>query len=334
MADHQLTFVGQLDGREIDCSFGDPRTAIAPLEVSRTALPDAERLLRGVPILIRLAQAQAGVHFGLIGAAGDVAAHGVMHCSSTQVETAVIGRHSHADTRGIVDDFALRHALLVRPKHFDESLRIFDLSGAGGTTTLGGEAIDGAIVDLPCVLRLGSYLLVAFKGEHRALGAAGIIDLSSAGLVRANVASATAARFLFTMDDLSPSSRDASAAQRMHLNLEFPPTREVNMTNVSAIDPRPASRQIVFRPDREGLARGFLLGRYGRCAAPGTIEWDDKMSRVHALLFAVGDDVYIADLGSSNGTRHAVLGELRLKHIENGDELWLGDTRVVVQACG
>lgn len=57
------------------------------------------------------------------------------------------------------------------------------------------------------------------------------------------------------------------------------------------------------------------------------------MSRVHALLFSIGDAAYVADLGSTNGTRHETLGELRLKHLCDGDVLWLGDSRLRVDAC-
>jgi hypothetical protein len=55
------------------------------------------------------------------------------------------------------------------------------------------------------------------------------------------------------------------------------------------------------------LHRGMILGRYSRCSG-NTSVMTNLVSRVHALVIAIGDQVHIIDAGSTNGvsivTRH------------------------------
>ncbi|MCC6808067.1 MAG: FHA domain-containing protein [Deltaproteobacteria bacterium] len=317
-----LTIVVQRMHREIDGTSRDGKTCIAyvfPVE------PEPVRLERGARELIMKTREGEGVHYGMIDHAGRLASHGSM-LARDKVETVSIGRHSHADLRGATDDFALRHALLVRRPERADELFWFDLGGDDGTCDLAGRRIGSATLDLPCALRLGSHLFVAFSADQANLGALGIAELSRASFVRANAPAKTAAKFVYTLEDVS--IREPSSA-----GTQLPRIGE-DQTFSSPL--RQAVRgvpQIVFRPSADALARGFMLGRYERCGAPGTLEWEQRLSRVHALLFSIGDASYIADLGSTNGTRHETLGEVRLKHLCDGDVLWLGDTRLRVGAC-
>ncbi|HJL21021.1 MAG TPA: FHA domain-containing protein, partial [Polyangiaceae bacterium LLY-WYZ-15_(1-7)] len=58
---------------------------------------------------------------------------------------------------------------------------------------------------------------------------------------------------------------------------------------------------------------------------------DDNVSRMHAVIEVTGpDDIFIIDLGSASGT--IVNGKKVNKcKLQNGDEIVLGDTRVVVE---
>jgi hypothetical protein len=84
---------------------------------------------------------------------------------------------------------------------------------------------------------------------------------------------------------------------------------------------------VELTPTPEQVTRGFLLGRYGRCDWPAKGDGNPSgLSRVHAMVFASQGRPYIVDTGSTNGVRHAERGYVRYKHLELGDQLWLGRT--------
>ncbi|MCC6812146.1 MAG: FHA domain-containing protein [Deltaproteobacteria bacterium] len=316
-----MTIVVQRAQREIDGSARDGATCIAYIV---DVVPEHVRLERGARDLIARTKDRDGLHYGIVDPSGNLVAHGSM-LAHDKVETVSIGRHSHADLRGTAEELALRHALLVRRPERADELFVFDLGSGDGSEDLQGQRIGAATLDLPCAIRLGSHLLVAFSADQATLGGLGIAELCRASLVRANAPSAAAARFVYKMADMSlRESGDAAAVAS--------PAR----ADETFVSPNARARSVplvIFRPNADALARGFALGRYERCGAPGTLEWEQRMSRVHALLFSIGDATYIADLGSTNGTRHEALGDVRLKHLCDGDVLWLGDTRLTIEAC-
>src|SRR5690349_829492 len=61
---------------------------------------------------------------------------------------------------------------------------------------------------------------------------------------------------------------------------------------------------------------------------------DDNVSRMHAVIEITGPrEIYIIDLGSAAGT--VVNGKkVNKTQLQNGDEIQLGDTRVVVEISG
>jgi hypothetical protein len=71
------------------------------------------------------------------------------------------------------------------------------------------------------------------------------------------------------------------------------------------------------------LSDGVLLGRYARCDSAQLID-DPSMSRVHALLLQIEDQLLVIDTASMNGTR--IVGESRARVISlRGEtELLLG----------
>jgi pSer/pThr/pTyr-binding forkhead associated (FHA) protein len=88
----------------------------------------------------------------------------------------------------------------------------------------------------------------------------------------------------------------------------------------------PAARR-VLRVGHAALRDGILLGRYDRC--DGAAHADSGVSRVHALLIQLGEQLVAVDLASTNGT--AEVGAPPARSIVMGacTELVLGEvTRV------
>ncbi len=73
----------------------------------------------------------------------------------------------------------------------------------------------------------------------------------------------------------------------------------------------------------ERLARGILLGRYGRCdlllESP-----EHRISRVHALLVRLGDETWILDTASTNGIRRGQ-EMITARALDDRDQLELSD---------
>jgi hypothetical protein len=75
------------------------------------------------------------------------------------------------------------------------------------------------------------------------------------------------------------------------------------------------------------LRDGVLLGRYPRCDR--TVVNDESVSRVHALLIQLGEQLLVIDTASTNGTARPGQEPARVHALEDGTELALGfDTRV------
>jgi hypothetical protein len=70
------------------------------------------------------------------------------------------------------------------------------------------------------------------------------------------------------------------------------------------------------------LTRGVLLGRYDRCDSSDLLG-SNSISRVHALLIRDGDQLFIADTGSTNGTLRADVA-IRLEPLQSGVAYDLG----------
>jgi hypothetical protein len=86
------------------------------------------------------------------------------------------------------------------------------------------------------------------------------------------------------------------------------------------------------------LEEGLLLGRYERCSSHGDVASDGGVSRVHALVVARRDRLYVIDTGSTNGTRIVGAGgeescldsQRRVAALREGDALWLHRSRCVL----
>ena len=72
------------------------------------------------------------------------------------------------------------------------------------------------------------------------------------------------------------------------------------------------NRHIRLRVGQDALADGVLLGRYSRCDGTDALD-DPSLSRVHAMLLHVDDQLVMIDTSSSNGMR--IVGEEKTRVI-------------------
>ncbi len=74
------------------------------------------------------------------------------------------------------------------------------------------------------------------------------------------------------------------------------------------------------------LRDGVLIGRYARCDR-ACLD-DESVSRVHALLIQLGDELLVVDTASTNGTASPGHEPARVHLVRDATELVLGfDTR-------
>jgi hypothetical protein len=82
------------------------------------------------------------------------------------------------------------------------------------------------------------------------------------------------------------------------------------------------SRHDTIQIGNAALRDGVLLGRYARCDR--TVVDDESVSRVHALLIQIGEQLVVIDTASTNGTARPDREPERVQAIEQGTELRLG----------
>ena len=83
------------------------------------------------------------------------------------------------------------------------------------------------------------------------------------------------------------------------------------------------NRRIRLRVGQDALADGVLLGRYSRCDGTDALD-DPSLSRVHAMLLHVDEQLVMIDTSSSNGMRIVGEEKTRLIVLEHDAELKMG----------
>lgn len=316
-----LTFVQQSCRSPEHPQLGEDDQTRVARTLARSAKEDAAAV--AFSRLLQTANTMSGIHYIVVNPTGRVLSTGALAPNQPAVSTAVIGRHSQVDSQVEDASFGLRHLLVVHRETVANEVSLFDLGSDGGTSTWSGQPFTQATLSLPALVRVGSHLLAMVSSTDWHRGVRELMNLAIASRPE-NTTVTASTRYIFTLDDLSESTDHG-----MH----FVPSNFSSMSAESTLrTPRSALRQSTFRPSIADLTRGVLLGRYERCTAPGDVPWDHMMSRVHAMLFAMGSSVYLADLASTNGVLHDHLGPTRLKHLEDGDLFWLGRTRLFVEA--
>lgn len=236
-------------------------------------------------------------------------AHGVRSVKSyvkttpTRAPVAMIlGAHEQCDAPNVLGA-SLRHiALWIDPEMTPGWIHAVDLNTPEGMLVDGEQCIRR--VDARCSVRIGAgsadvlaialapfesvdlHLALIFAApfvpraqmaRERNLGSG-----SAAAQARARVAPAAGAPEQQVMNPSMFSTRDGIT----HVNLAVMPMERGRGT-------------LVVQPSARELEKGFLVGRYDRCAR--RLE-DHLVSRVHALLVERGDKILVIDTASTNGT--------------------------------
>jgi len=221
---------------------------------------------------------------------------------------AVIGRHSRADLVLPRDEqVSLRHLLATayllpresggRP---DVALRLLDLRTTLSFLLDDGSARRSIVATGPVCLRLASYVLAAFPVHDGNLEIAGDAQIDSMAVPCSAV-----------RDELMPPSKTSRPWRTSEIAVMAQPSEISQIVARSTDDPRRARVTI----EREGrgttvaiseaeLARGVLIGRAEKCLDQGLRSLlTGRVSRVHLLLLAEGEQVTAYDLCTMNGTR-------------------------------
>ncbi len=253
----------------------------------------------------------------------------MLHASSGRHAAAIVGRHDACDLfLSASDELPLRQlAVILDPVttrtagRADLQYRILDLRTGRGFLDERGRALRGLRCDGPAILRCAGHVLCVLPlGEpsdwpesgadawarqpervyfdelvHPAQGSSSLVPNFRAGNVRRTQITSIrgpheSSRILVVDDDLAG-------------------TLEI-------VGP---DRSTVIRVGQAALRDGVLVGRYERCDSAAVV--DDKVSRVHALLIQIGDELLVIDTASTNGTTCGDGEPARLHRLDGESEL-------------
>ena len=258
-----------------------------------------------------------GLAYALLDQEGAVRTLQHVGDSRFRANSLVVGRHSHVDSPTEATNLALRHTV-VTPRATEPSIvEVRDLRSATGTRLLDGTRVIAAQLDSPCVLDLGELYLVLASTPVKLDRADWIARLLSSSYQTLPLAPSPIGLRLERFAKLPPNGGRGTGSGAF---------RVVDTDDLGPVELR-LEEMVELTPTPEQVTRGFLLGRYGRCDWPAKGDGNPSgLSRVHAMVFASQGRPYIVDTGSTNGVRHGAKGYVRYKHLELGDQLWLGRT--------
>ncbi|MCC6807832.1 MAG: FHA domain-containing protein [Deltaproteobacteria bacterium] len=228
-----------------------------------------------------------GLAVAIMDARGRIRRQAVHTLGDVATQTVVVGRHPSVDAHLGAPDFALRQALIVQTARRPDVIKYVDLRAAAGTSTVDGHPIESATLTLPVVLQVGGMVII-IAGTPMPL-------LSTTAFIGSTTAPQPAAEF-------------SSPPELFRYRLQWP------------------DAVTEFRPGATTLAKGVLIGRHRRCDFPRRVGMEmPGLSRIHAVILTIDGEPYLADAGTTNGTEHEALGEMRIKHLEAGDVFLLGE---------
>ncbi len=243
----------------------------------------------------------------------------------------IVGRHDRADLY-VPDDAALslRHlAVIMAPVAGWErggaipSYRILDLRSESGSVDESGRRLQGIRCEGAAFLRCGANLIFALP-----LGDPTDWPRSAAD-AWAQIPERVYHDELLHVPDASAVKPRVSLDRSNTVVTRIPGPRELAASLVDRDDiagelilEGPISRRTVRIGDR-ALCHGVLVGRYARCDLARTDE-DNSLSRVHALLLHLDDELLLIDTASTNGTRPAGGTDARVIAVSEGAVIELG----------
>ncbi len=223
----------------------------------------------------------------------------------------VLGRHTHANARLANALTSLRHVLLFSPPSSALVLAL-DMRSSIGTAMAWGQNLERAVFRSTFALRLGGATLVVTDGG--ALEKPHLVAEAWATSLPVSDPTLPTSDWLLS---LSPAV--AGHTESRNFGRDF-------RSGETVIHPsgglRVGGEWHVL--DKSHLLRGFLIGRSGRCDAPGEQLQTSTLSRVHAAVFAFGSEVWLVDTASSNGIAAHNASRVSVVRVEEGLTLSLG----------
>lgn len=263
----------------------------------------------------------------------------------------ILGRHERCHLRLMDPALSLRHAILMlrRLPNGDLRVRLMDLRTGLGLTGEDGRMLESVSVEGHLFMGLGRYvLMVLLGGEDLAFSEDGgtVFDSLPARVffdTRAKVPSLSGPKSLL-LDQGTGGHFSSGTGLRAKARGIMDPLSRVLIHH----PPEPLQNNAPLKGDRRGTlsveclsgtatvpvyeaqARdGVLLGRYERCeSADLPLELPDTVSRVHALVLAEGEDLYVMDTASTFGVRTSPEEEVSGVRLTQQSQFMLGTETV------
>jgi hypothetical protein len=233
---------------------------------------------------------------------------------------AVVGRHDQCDLYlDGSERLALRQlAVVLSPVKSWEAgkpqvaYRVFDLRTNDGMTDEEGKQLRAMRAEGPSVLRVAGYTLFILV-----LG-----DPTDWPESAHDAWSILPERVYFDELDAVP----AHSLPRLRIRTAGPRDTGMGLGGndlAGTLEITGPSRTLRLRIGADALVDGVLLGRYSRCDGTAALD-DPSLSRVHAMLLHVDNQLVMIDTSSSNGMRIVGEEKTRLIVIERETEMKIG----------
>ncbi len=234
----------------------------------------------------------------------------LLHASSGRHAAAIVGRHDQCDLfLSANHELPLRQLAVIldpvtsqRAGRAHLQFRILDLRTERGFLDERGRALRGLRCDGPAVLRCAGHVLFVLPlGEPS--------DWPESG---ADAWAAQPERVYFDelvhpaqgSSTLVPNFRPGDVRRTQITSIRGPqesrPILVVGDDLAGTLELTGPDRSTVIRVGQAALRDGVLIGRYDRCDSAAVV--DNNVSRVHALLIQLGDELLVIDTASTNGT--------------------------------
>ncbi len=248
-------------------------------------------------------------------------------------ERLVVGRHTECGLRLDAPAVSLRQvAVLFRVEDEAPVLRAWDLATGSPFRTEEGRAERAIVSTGPLYLAIERYALwfIPLGGEQGPCPTG------------AEAAFEALPRRTFVRSEGAAAPRPAPPVEAAGYRVAARPRGDGGLRSIvtgvvppSALDDDDPGRAIAFLAletatarkryglSSERLARGILLGRYGRCDVLLQTP-ENRVSRIHALLVRLGEATWIVDIASTNGVYDGV-ERVAARPLVDGDRLALSD---------
>jgi hypothetical protein len=243
---------------------------------------------------------------------------------------AVLGRHDRCDLVMGGDDVALRHvAIVIDPvtswaKGARAAYRMIDLRTTAGVLDETGRPLRAFRADGPAVLRCGGQTIFLLP-----------LGDPSDWPASAKHAWAMLPQRVY-LDECGSIGRPRRSSTSLIFRTPPPVLHTAGLVRddlAGTLDLQQPGRRSFVTVGRAALRDGVMFGRYGRCDLVGGE--DSSVSRVHALVLEMSQQVMIIDLASTHGLGLAGGGRARVVELGDQTELWLATaTRVRWCAAG